>query len=528
MLKNILMPEKVGSYYLFDKRVLSFEINHAHIQATLMVYKGRSVSIEKSEGLFLSDFSAQSVENGIKKLASSIGKYDEVVTSASSLQVVFKELEIPFIGQEKIGMIVGFEVEPLLPFSYQEAVIDFMVLNEDLENKKSKILVAAARKVDVNNLVQNFDNAKIQIDQVTIDLFAFYKVYQASLHKPGRKVSELFVNIGIDTSFVMYINKGAFQGSRVIPLGLSSIAQKISSSMDAGYHDVLQRLLHDSAPDSYNEIISSEIDSLAQQIQMSMRFFEKSSTDYQAPHQIFLYGVGSCLVDIDQAIQNKISAMVTKFDFNALLEAAVVKVNPQVSIDSCHGTGIISALSIGLDNDTNFLSHRQEGERSRLFLIQLAVLFAVTIGGLGLLYWSISDNISALQSSYTSSKRELSRAVEKSMNIKIPRSNSLATIVSMASENLRKEKELWFSFSQQSFLEYLQKLSNIDRKDLGLELTKVQLNYDSIILEGSVEDFPQLSVLQDEIGTMQIFTIEEKPTEPTFSMKLKINRQDES
>lgn len=528
MLKNILMPEKIGSYYFFDKRVLSFEINHFHIQATLMVYKGRSISIEKSEGIFLVDSSHQTIESGIKKLASSVGKYDEVIVSAPSSKVVFKELDIPFLGQEKIGMIIGFEVEPFLPFSYQESVIDFIVLDEDIKNKKSKVLVAAARKVDIHNFIQHFDAVKIKVDQITVDLFSFYKVYQACLHKSGRKVSELFVDIGTDTSCVMYMHKGVLQGVRVIPLGISSIAQKISSSVGGEYRDVMQRLLHDSAPDSYNEVVSTEINYLVKQIQMSMAFFGKSVDSYQSPHQIFLYGVGSCLVNIEQMVQDRISSIVKKLDLKTILKAALVKVSSKLSFDLCHGQGIISALSIGQNNNTNLLAQRKEGDQSRLFIVQMSVLLLLTFGGLGLLYWNISSKISELQLSYNSSKRELARTVEKNMNIKISRSKSLKTIVSMARDNFKKEKELWFSFSQQSFLEYLQKLSNIDRKSLGLELTRVQLSYDSIILEGTVSGWDELSTLQDEIGTMQIFTIEEKPTEPTFSMKLKINRQDES
>ena len=172
MLKHVLLPEKIKNYFFFKKRVLCLEINQAHVQGTLFVYNGSSVSIEKSEGIFLSDFSDQAVESCLKKLASSM-KYDEVVTTLSSSSIVFKELELPFIGKEKIGMIIGFEVEPYLPFSYQDAVLDFIVINEDTKNSTSKVLVAAARKTDVNHVTQYFTKAQLSVGQISIDLFAF-------------------------------------------------------------------------------------------------------------------------------------------------------------------------------------------------------------------------------------------------------------------------------------------------------------------------------------------------------------------
>ena len=81
----------------------------------------------------------------------------------------------------------------------------------------------------------------------------------------------------------------------------------------------------------------------------------------------------------------------------------------------------------------------------------------------------------------------------------------------------------------------MKKLSKIDRVNLGLELTRVQMTYDTITLEGSVNDtgsktsWENLTTLQEAIGVVQMFTIVEKPTQPNnFSMKIKISREEES
>ena len=531
MIKHVLLPERVGGYYLFQKKILSFDINPAYLQASLLVYKGRSISVEKNETLFLSDFSAQTVEAGIKKLAASMGQHDEVVTSISSSQVVFKELELPFLGRDKIAMVIGFEVEPFLPFSYQEALVDFIVLDEDVQNAKSKILVAAVRKHDVTNLVQHFEKAKIKAHQITVDLFSFYNIYQAALYNSHKKTSELYINIDFETVTVVYMNKGILKASRVIPLGLLSVVHKISDALGIEQQEIFQHLFNGSTPDSYHKIIASEIASLVGQIKMSMKFFEKSCDLYEEPHQVYIWGAGSCLYNIEDTMQNLLSKIVSRLDIAAILGTLSVKVDPQLTVELCRSSALVTALSVGLYNESNFLSESQDVERAILFLLQIVVLSFVTFGGLGLVYWNVSSNIGTLQSSYNRSRRELADTVERSMVIKVNNSKP-SDIVKSAQEALKKESIVASSAQQAAdsvFLEYLQKLSiAMDRQSLGLELTRVKLDYDSIVLNGSVKGFDELTDLQKKLALIKIFTIVEKPSTATnFTIKLHINRQDE-
>lgn len=531
MFKDVLLPEKIGNYYLFQKRVLSFEINPVHIQATLISYKGSRVTIEKTQGLFLSDFSLASIESSIKKLSSSMKQYDEVVTSAFGTQVVFKELEVPFIGREKIAMIVGFEVEQYLPFSYHDAFVDFMILHEDTKDKKSRILVAATRKDDVTVLVEQFEKAQVSVNRVTVDLFSFYKVYQAALYKPNKKVAELFIDIGFDTSTVMYLHKGILEGTRVIPFGFATIAQKVSKVKNVAYYDVVQDLLQGN--DTYQDTVSSELGALMGQVQMSLKFFEKSVTAYKAPHHVFLLGLGSCLSNVDKIMQDALSSVVKKVDLSSLIKGMSVKVSTKDPIELCYGMSLLGGLSIGCGNQSNFLFTQQEKSRSRLFLWQFILLCILTFGGLGSLYFNIHTRVSGLKSTYNASRRDLVNTIEQTMNVKMKNKKSLGAITKFAEDTMKKEKELWFLFSQQSeniFLEYLQQLSTVvDRQSLGLELTKVELGYDTVVLDGSVTGFEELSTLQEEVGMVTMFTITEKPKDiSNFSITLKVNRQDES
>ena len=135
MIQDVFIPSKVGSYYIFRKRILAFEVTTTSVQASLVYFSHRKVIVESSMQVMLQDTHATTLINAIKKIATTIGSYDQVVTSLSSSSVICKELTLPFIGREKIGMIVRYEVEPLLPFALDDAVVDFIITHEDKEDK---------------------------------------------------------------------------------------------------------------------------------------------------------------------------------------------------------------------------------------------------------------------------------------------------------------------------------------------------------------------------------------------------------
>ncbi len=149
-IKDIFLPEKINSYYLFSKTVVGIEINKTNIIATKTRIQGNTSTIELiieekiSEEVSEEDF--QRTTPTLTSIFSKIGNYDEIHTTLPSSVVVFKELKLPFVSREKISMVIGFEIEPLLPFSLRDAAIDFIITREIPEEKSSEILVTAVQK----------------------------------------------------------------------------------------------------------------------------------------------------------------------------------------------------------------------------------------------------------------------------------------------------------------------------------------------------------------------------------------------
>src|SRR6266849_1304532 len=139
LIQDIFLPEKIKSYYLFSKIIVGIEINKTNIIATKTKINGYTSTIELIiEEKISEEVSEENFERtspALTSIFSKIGTYDEIHTILPSSIVIFKELKLPFTSREKIGKVIGFEIEPLLPFALRDAAIDFIITREIPEEK---------------------------------------------------------------------------------------------------------------------------------------------------------------------------------------------------------------------------------------------------------------------------------------------------------------------------------------------------------------------------------------------------------
>ena len=114
----------------------------------------------------------------IKLVSEKLDPYDVVYSSLSSSLAIFKELKLPFLTYDKIKMVVQYEIEPLLPFAANDAVIDFIIPKAHPQEGSSEILVAAVQNQHIVSHLQLFQAAGIDPEIIFIDLFVLYELYK--------------------------------------------------------------------------------------------------------------------------------------------------------------------------------------------------------------------------------------------------------------------------------------------------------------------------------------------------------------
>lgn len=553
MFNDILIPSKIGNSYLFSKRILSFEITQIAVHALLIVYKGKDVVIQNKASIVLKDYSATTVVGAIKKIVSTIGKYDEVVTNLSSASIVFKELQVPFIGYEKIEMIIGYEVEALLPFALDQAVIDFIITEEDLAKGVSKILVAAAFKQDVDAQLNVFEKAGVSLHLMTVDMFALYTIYKHSLyassvikHKKswnlftrikkeqatqghavtqGNNSVEVFVDVGFDSLKILYMSSGILKSVRAVPYGVSDIIQAMSKKLEVSFYDVAQHVLYKEHPDLYDEAVRLELHTICEHVMRTLIFFESQLKEgYKKPQQIIFSGLGCSLSSFKEFAQKFFNMPVFEVDLPSLFKSLHIKDKKNCSIDNF--SNLATALFVKYNDSCNLLKTFANKLDNILFYKQFFMILLLTVGCIGGALWHSISELQRWDRAYVSSRKELIKTLQDSMSIDVKNERNLKDIVAKAEETLKNERKLWFSFSKQtekSYLEFLQDLSvHIDREDIGLDLKKLLMSPDKVTLTGTLKEWEKLEVFKQELSELELLELVEEPRELTFTIVLKV------
>src|SRR5437016_4043240 len=99
MIKNIIIPENIGNYFLFSKLIVGVDISRTEIHATITQATGSKRKIlklieEKIENNSNLTYE-EKVINALKSLKTKLGKYDYMHVAFSSSAVIFKELTLP-------------------------------------------------------------------------------------------------------------------------------------------------------------------------------------------------------------------------------------------------------------------------------------------------------------------------------------------------------------------------------------------------------------------------------------------------
>ncbi len=555
MVKDVLIPSRLGQYYLFPKKVLSFDITPFAVHAILVIFTGNNVQVKNNKSILLKDFSIASIVAAIKKIATSIGSYDEVVTSLSSTTIVFKELQLPFIGREKLNMIVSYEVESLLPFALEQAVIDFMILEEDAKKGSSTILVAATLKENIDNQHSLFEKAGIPLHMLTVDMFALYSLYrhgvftqkngakpvsgllrkkfekeieQASIKSEQSKV-ELFVDFGFDVTRILYMQNGLLKTIRMIPYGVADIAQLISSDLELSSYEVIQEIIVKSEEDTYQTEVQQGLGKLFDEIKKTFAFFEKQVSGYTKPKKIIFSGLGCHINGFVDIAQTHFDITVEEVSVQQLFEKMNIKYSAQIAVDVEHVISLATALFTKYNQDINFLKNIASKFDNRLFYQQVFMIILLTVMCIGGIFWKSSTELQRWNQAYISSKKELLRTIEHTMNIDMKNEKNLKDIVQKTDTVLQKEHKLWFSFSkqtEQSYLEYLQDLSvHIDKESIGLDIKKLSLNPDKVTLVGVLKNFESLEVFKEELSELELLSVVEAPRELSFTIELKVKEK---
>lgn len=544
MIRNLFFPDQFRNYYLFKKRVIGFDIGKTHITATQVVFRGYAIIVEKiiTESIEVNndvDYT-ENVGKTVQVILQQLDSYDEIRTAFNSATVIFKQLRLPFIGREQIGMTVGFEVEPLLPFPLQDTVIDFIITSENIAEKSSEVLVAAVQKQHIGQHLALFEAAQINPSVICIDFFSIYSFYRKSTGYSIESGSVVLVDMGSHTTALGYVLNGQLRLVRSLPKGSYHLVKQISEALDISAYQAMEMVirygLEGEGNSLYQKVIIQAASTFWREISFTLQSFEVQTQTNSSSALLLLFGGASVLKGLPIFVTKTIARPCEIWNIDLAAHDCNFTVSSSVHLSPANVMSLATALPFV---PAGHCSLRQQEfanpDDASLFAKQFFVACALVCLLFAALITTTVLDVNSLHKEADESEMEARLELQSAMSGLLQKADSqdlfeqdnLDELVSDLEQVIKKEEKLWFSFanpSRISFLRYLLELTNkIDKKNLGFILQKLTINDGVMTIDAQVRDHEALKILEKELRQSKLFITVEGKEDPQFkAMKIKL------
>ncbi len=535
-IKEIFLPEKIKTSYLFAKTVVGIEINKTNIIATKTRLKGTSSTIELTiEEKIAENISEDNdpTSTALASIFAKIDKYDEIHTVLPSSIVIFKELKLPFLDQEKISMVIGFEIEPLLPFSLRDGIIDFIITRQIPEEKSSEIMVTAVQKQHIIEHLTLFEAVGLKPTVITIDMISVYALYK---HIPAYNQLDggaVLIDINPYTTIITLIINGQLKIVRTLPKGIITIAKTAAQELQKTPHEILEHLLRFGLEATelanYTASVQKAITAWWDSINFTLTSFSTQLLNRKPLTKIILLGEGSLIKGIIPFIATKTGVACEQFNTHFLNEDKSLIIKNNSVITPINLISVSATLPLSITSNYNLGKKEFSSPDNSLLIKQLIVLILLTIILFTTLIINYSIQTKRLKKEIKASEYTALTALKSTFTDL--EETDLDDVINEAQEELKLQKETWFAFSgssRMSFLECLLELTiKIDKKSLGFNLDQITIAEGILTLKAQVRDHDALTILIRELSQSKLFK-EVEPVENTpFVMRIKLATKSE-
>lgn len=414
MIRELFLPRHIASRYIIPERVVGIDIARAYVSASQIYVKDTKITIERciNDPLEIGTNTTyeERVINALKNLKPQLNNYDLLRSTIPSSIAVIKELTLPFTQLEKIKMVLEYEIEPLLPFSAHDAVIDGIITKIIPEEQKAMVLVAAVPKEYIANHLQLLQAANLDPDVISIDFFDLYALYRMIAPHKEEQGAHVLIDIESHTTRIGYIYNGALRIVRTLPKGIINQVKLMSDSLGMQPSAVMEQLMrngftHDDR--SFTQALREALDTFWQDIAFTL-----NSLTAQSDHKIdtiLLFGTGSEINGLTSFITEKTGTRCDKIDINQISHQKNIITKQNGTLAQNCILSLASALNFNDPSSFNLRKKEFTSSKTPLLIKQLmmaGMLSCILI--FGLIGYTVYE-LSSLHLEISGSTEELSK-----------------------------------------------------------------------------------------------------------------------
>ncbi|MFH1081086.1 MAG: pilus assembly protein PilM [Pseudomonadota bacterium] len=231
-------------------------------------------------------------------------------TALSVQDLSFRNLVLPFRDEKKIRQILTYEVEPMLHFAVDDAILDFIMVHP---GPPSDLLVAVAAKTTVQERTAQLTGYVKRISHLNVEGAAVAAVLHAQNPSAG---CVLLLDIGAGHSAGLLIQNGRICQVRPFAFGGKLITQTIAQTLKINADEAEQKK-RENRPGPAGEAIAALCDKFFSEVDHTIEFMRLQGRLQHGPERIYITGGGALYPPFRDALSKHFSVPVEPVDLLA-------------------------------------------------------------------------------------------------------------------------------------------------------------------------------------------------------------------
>lgn len=248
----------------------------------------------------------------------SLSENNLTVSSAKTHDILVRPLELQLTKEKDIEAALAFQVEPLLPYPAENAVIDQVLLSKNKEG--SKLTVLSIRK---DHLAQHLDQWKtLEINPEVVSAAPHALVLFANRFVDKNNESPLLIlHIGIENSFGILADQGKILAAQAIPAGLNALVDILAKNEAVEKSVAYKELCQTSFTSLQNEK-GPEVKNVLDELRMaSVRTIFSLAKQLRSKeiNQLIVTGPGALIDGFSEALSSQLGKTLLQPNENGIL-----------------------------------------------------------------------------------------------------------------------------------------------------------------------------------------------------------------
>lgn len=252
---------------------------------------------------------------------------------------ISRELEMPNMPLNEMREALQWEAEEYLPYELNDAILDFIVLEEKEEN--TDILLVAARKETVESFIKPVQLAKLKPQSLNIEPFAHHAILLHNVEIQDQNLA--IIDMGASFTTIILLKGQRMELIRNLSMGSMDFTSALEEAFDFSNERAEEvKLLSADVEDdttmtsegipyvNIKEVLTQQARNLFDEISRSFNYFQVQQRG-EGFNQIFLTGNGSLMAGLESNLFNELGIPVqildplANFELSRSFDASIIK-----------------------------------------------------------------------------------------------------------------------------------------------------------------------------------------------------------